>query len=127
MKKLLILFLLISFSGYTQTYQLEKGIVMGMPTTFVDGSYIKIYDSVLELNIATFKESKVGTYKIIQDETQTFPDRTIRDMRLESDKEPNLRIHGMVVSGPEIQTKISVNVYDMDTEILLPYVIYIKE
>ena len=127
MKKLLILFLLISFSGYTQTYQLEKGIVMGMPTTFVDGSYIKIYDSVLELNIATFKESKVGTYKIIQDETQTFPDRTIRDMRLESDNEPNLRIHGMVVSGPEIQTKISVNVYDMDTEILLPYVIYIKE
>ena len=128
MKKiLLILLLVIGFSGYSQTYHMDKGFVMGMPTTFPNGSYIKIQESVLELNVITHKGSNHGVYRITSDESKTLTDRVIRDMRLVSDNEPNLRIHGMIVSGQEIQTTISVTVYDMNTQISLPYVIYTKD
>lgn len=126
MKKLLILLLLISFSGYTQTYQLDHGSVAGQPVTFMDGSFIHLERGVVQLHITTYSKPRFSVYGIMDDETDVSYDRTIRKLRLIDALNSNLRIQATIVSSPTLKPIISVTVYDMNTQINLPYVIYTK-
>jgi len=112
----------------SQTYSLDDGMVGRIPITFKEGSFVKIQDStlLLQINVAAFQQT-VSEYKIVQDETKKHEDREIRTLRLLSISDENLRIHGTIVTGDSVRNTISVNSYDMSTQITTPYVIYIGD
>ena len=97
-----------------------------MPVTFNDGSFIKIQDSILLLNIhPTVSKLSVSEYKIVEDQVQKFEDREIRTLRLLSTTDTNLRIHGTIVTGETVRNTVSANAYNMNTQITTPYVMFI--
>ncbi len=111
----------------SQTYKLDDGMVGRVPITFNKGSFVKIQDStlLLQINHVAFQQS-VSEYKIVQDQTKKHEDREIRTLRLLSTSNENLRIHGTIVTGDSVRNTLSANSYDMSTQITTPYVIYIK-
>jgi len=125
---LILLFTLFSaLSASSQTYKLDDGMVGRIPINFKEGSFVKIQDStlLLQLNMVAFEES-ISEYKIVQDETKKHEDREIRTLRLLSKSDDNLRIHGTIVTGDSVRNTMSANSYDMSTQITTPYVIYIE-
>lgn len=131
-KNYLTLFLLFTLftalSASSQTYKLDDGMVGRMPIVFKEGSFVKIQDStlVLQINPVAFKPI-VSEYKIVQDQTKKHEDREIRTLRLLSVSNDNLRIHGTIVTGDSVRNTLSANSYDMSTQITTPYVIYIGD
>ncbi|MGB5320922.1 hypothetical protein [Lutimonas sp.] len=118
----------IFFNGYSQTYKLDNGMVGRMPVTFNDGSFIKIQDSILLLNIhPTVSKPSVSEYKIVEDQVKKFEDREIRTLRLLSTSDANLRIHGTIVTGETVRNTVSANAYDMSTQVTTPYVMFIEK
>jgi len=114
-------------SMFSQTYKLDDGMVGRMPVSFKEGSFIKIKDSVLLLNMKpVVYESSVSEYKIIEDQTKILEDRKIRTLRLLSTTDNNLRIHGTIVTGDSVRNTVSANSYDMNTQITTPFVIFIE-
>jgi len=114
-------------SAFSQTYKLDDGMVGRMPVSFKEGSFIKIQDSILLLNMKpVVYESSVSEFKIIEDQTKKFEDREIRTLRLLSTTDNNLRIHGTIVTGDSVRNTISANSYDMNTQITTPFVIFIE-
>lgn len=114
-------------SAFSQTYNLDDGMVGRIPVTFKEGSFIKIKDSVLVLKInSLIYKSSVKEFKIVEDKTQKFDDREIRTLRLLSKTDENLRIHGTIVTGKSIRNTVSANYYDMSTQMTIPYVMYIE-
>lgn len=98
-----------------------------VPLTFKEGSYIKIKDSVVQLKIsAHIYKSSVGEFKIVEDYVEKFEDREIRTLRLLSTTDKNLRIHGTIVTGDAVRNTISANYYDMNTQLNIPYVLFIE-
>ena len=98
-----------------------------MPVSFKEGSFIKIQDSILLLNMKpVVYESSVSEFKIIEDQTKKFEDREIRTLRLLSTTDNNLRIHGTIVTGDSVRNTISANSYDMNTQRTTPFVIFIE-
>ncbi|MDN3642940.1 hypothetical protein QWY87_09530 [Lutimonas halocynthiae] len=112
----------------SQTYSLDDGMVGRIPITFKEGSFVKIQDStlLLQINVVAFQQS-VSEYKIVQDETKKHDDREIRTLRLLSTSDENIRIHGTIVTGDSVRNTLSANYYDMTTQITTPYVIYIGD
>lgn len=116
-----------ALSASSQTYKLDDGMVGRMPISFQEGSFVKIQDSTLILQINTVAfEGSVSEYKIILDQTKKHEDREIRTLRLLSTSDENLRIHGSIVTGDSVRNTMSANSYDMSTQITTPYVIYIE-
>lgn len=114
-------------SAFSQTYNLDDGMVGRVPVTFKEGSFIKIKDSVLVLKInSLIYKSSVKEFKIVEDKTQKFDDREIRTLRLLSKSDENLRIHGTIVTGKSIRNTVSANYYDMSTQMTIPYVMYLQ-
>ena len=130
-KNYLTLFLLFTLfsalSASSQTYKLDDGMVGRMPIAFEEGSFVKIQDStlLLQINLTAFEPS-VSEYIIVQDQTKKHEDREIRTLRLLSKSDGNLRIHGTIVTGDSVRNTLSANSYDMSTQITTPYVIYIE-
>jgi len=125
---LFLLFTLFSaLSVSSQTYKLDDGMVGRMPVSFKEGSFVKIQDStlLLQINPVAF-EGSVSEYKIVQDETKKHEDREIRTLRLLSTSDENLRIHGTIVTGDSVRNTMSANSYDMSTQITTPYVIFME-
>jgi len=114
-------------SAFSQTYKLDDGMVGRMPVSFKEGSFIKIQDSILLLNMKpVVYESSVSEFKIVEDQTKKFEDREIRTLRLLSTTDNNLRIHGTIVTGDSVRNTVSANSYDMNTQITTPFVIFIE-
>ena len=130
-KNYLTLFLLFAIfsvlNASSQTYRLDDGMVGRMPISFKKGSFVKIQDStlLLQINPVAFEPS-VSEYIIVQDQTKKHEDREIRTLRLLSTSDENLRIHGTIVTGESVRNTLSANSYDMSTQITTPYVIYIE-
>ena len=125
---LFFLFTLFSaLSASSQTYKLDDGMVGRIPISFQEGSFVKIQDStlLLQINPVAF-EGSLSEYKIVMDETKIHEDRKIRTLRLLSTSNDNLRIHGTIVTGDSVRNTMSANSYDMSTQITTPYVIYIE-
>ena len=125
---LFFLFTLFSaLSASSQTYKLDDGMVGRIPINFQEGSFVKIQDStlLLQINPVAF-EGSLSEYKIVMDETKIHEDRKIRTLRLLSTSNDNLRIHGTIVTGDSVRNTMSANSYDMSTQITTPYVIYIE-
>ncbi len=125
---LFLLFTIFSIlTASSQIYKLDDGMVGRVPVTFNKGSFVKIQDStlLLQINHVAFQQS-VSEYKIVQDQTKKHEDREIRTLRLLSTSNENLRIHGTIVTGDSVRNTLSANSYDMSTQITTPYVIYIK-
>jgi hypothetical protein len=124
------LFLFVFFfssSTFSQTYQLDEGMIGRIPISFKKDSFIKIQDSILILQIVPVATKiSVREYKIVQDETEVLDDRKIRTLRLLSTSDSNLRIHGTIVTGDSVRNTLSANLYDMSTQRTTPYVIYIE-
>ena len=115
------------YNGYAQTYKIDDGMVGRIPLTFKEGSFIKIQDSILLLNVKPLVyKSSVSEYKIVEDQTKIFEDREIRTLRLLSTSDANLRIHGTIVTGDSVRNTVSANSYDMSTQITTPLVIFIE-
>ena len=123
----LLFTLFYALSVSSQIYKLDDGMVGRIPITFSKGSFVKIQDStlLLQINHVAFQQS-VNEYKIVQDQTKKHKDREIRTLRLLSTSNENLRIHGTIVTGDSVRNTLSANSYDMSTQITTPYVIYIK-
>lgn len=116
-----------ALSASSQTYKLDDGMVGRMPISFEEGSFVKIQDSTLLLQINPVAlERSVSEYKIILDQTKKHEDREIRTLRLLSTSDEYLRIHGTIVTGDSVRNTMSANSYDMRTQITTPYVIYIE-
>jgi len=114
-------------SAFAQTYNLNDGMVGRMPVEFKKGSFIKIQDSILVLQIKPYiSEPSTSEYIIMQDQTKVFADREIRTLRLLSTSDENLRIHGTIVTGESVRNTLSANSYDMVTQVTTPYVIFIE-
>jgi len=125
---LLFLFaIFFSFTASSQTYKLDDGMVGRTRVVFKEGSYIKIQDTilVLQVNPGSFVPS-LTKYTIVQDETEVYEDREIRTLRLLSPSDSNLRIHGTIVTGESVRNTLSANLYDMSTQTTTPYVIFIE-
>lgn len=130
-KNYALFFFLFSFffnvSTSAQTYKLDDGMVGRIPVTFKEGSFLKIQDSTLLLKIKPVAfEDTVMKYKIVQDQTKKLKDREIRTLRLLSDSDEHLRIHGTIVTGDSVRNTVSANLYDMRTQVTTPYVIFIE-
>ena len=98
-----------------------------MPVDFQEGSFIKIQDSILVLELKPYKiQPSTSEYIIVQDQTKIFEDREIRTLRLLSTSNENLRIHGTIVTGESVRNTLSANSYDMITQVTTPYVIFIE-
>lgn len=125
---LLFLFSFTSFCCLSaQTYKLDDGMVGRVPVTFKEGSFIKIQDSIVLLKVnALIYKSSVSEFKIVEDKTRIFEDREIRTLRLLSDTDENLRIHGTIVTGDSVRNTVSANYYDMSTELTIPYVLFLE-
>ena len=125
-----LLFLFVFFfssNTFSQTYQLDEGMIGRIPISFKKDSFIKIQDSILILQIVPVATKiSVREYKIVQDETKVLDDRKIRTLRLLSTSNSNLRIHGTIVTGDSVRNTLSANSYDMITQRTTPYVIYIE-
>ena len=125
-----LLFLFVFFfssSTFSQTYQLDEGMIGRIPISFKKDSFIKIQDSILILQIVPVATKiSVREYKIVQDETKVLDDRKIRTLRLLSTSNSNLRIHGTIVTGDSVRNTLSANLYDMSTQRTTPYVIFIE-
>ena len=125
-----LLFLFVFFfssSTFSQTYQLDEGMIGRIPISFKKDSFIKIQDSILILQIVPVATKiSVREYKIVQDETKVLIDRKIRTLRLLSTSNSNLRIHGTIVTGDSVRNTLSANLYDMSTQRTTPYVIFIE-
>lgn len=123
----ILLIFFFTFSTSAQTYKLDDGMVGRIPVSFKEGSFIKIKDStlLLQMNPVTFEPS-VSEFKIVQDQTQVLKDREIRTLRLISPTDTNLRIYGTIVTGDSVRNTVSANYYDMSTQITTPYVIFIE-
>ena len=125
-----LLFLFVFFfssSTFSQTYQLDEGMIGRIPISFKKDSFIKIQDSILILQIVPVATKiSVREYKIVQDETKVLDDRKIRTLRLLSTSNSNLRIHGTIVTGDSVRNTLSANSYDMITQRTTPYFIYIE-
>jgi hypothetical protein len=114
-------------NSFAQTYNLNEGMVGRMPVDFQEGSFIKIQDSILVLELKPYKiEPSTSEYIIVQDQTKIFEDREIRTLRLLSTSNENLRIHGTIVTGESVRNTLSANSYDMITQVTTPYVIFIE-
>jgi len=114
-------------SAFSQTYKLDDGMVGRVPVSFKEGSFIKIQDSILLLQIKPERiEPSTSEYIIVQDQTKIFEDREIRTLRLLSTSNENLRIHGTIVTGESVRNTLSANSYDMITQVTTPYVIFIE-
>ena len=114
-------------SAFSQTYKLDDGMVGRMPVDFKEGSFIKIQDSILLLQIFPDKnEPSITEYKIVQDQTKVLEDRKIRTLPMLSTSNANLRIHGTIVTGDSVRNTVSANSYDMITQVTTPYVIFIE-
>jgi hypothetical protein len=114
-------------NALAQTYNLKDGMVGRMPVDFKEGSFIKIQDSILVLQIKPYiSEPSTSEYIIVQDQTKVFEDREIRTLRLLSTSDENLRIHGTIVTGESVRNTLSANAYDMVTQVTTPYVIFIE-
>lgn len=110
-----------------QTYKLDDGMVGRIPVTFKEGSFLKIQDSTLLLKIKPIAfEDTVMKYTIVHDQTKKLKDREIRTLRLLSDSDEHLRIHGTIVTGDSVRNTVSANLYDMRTQVTTPYVIFIE-
>lgn len=123
----ILLIFFFNLSASSQTYKLDDGMVGRIPISFKEGSFIKIKDSTLliQMNPMTYEPS-FNEYKIVQDQTQVFKDREIRTLRLISPSDSNLRIYGTIVTGEDVRNTVSANLYDMRTQITIPYVIFIE-
>ena len=127
MNSVLLFTLFFVLNASSQTYSLDDGMVGRIPIIFKEGSFVKIQDStlLLQINVVAFQQS-VSEYKIVQDETKKHDDREIRTLRLLSTSDENLRIYGTIVTGDSVRNTLSANSYDMSTQITTPYVIYIE-
>jgi hypothetical protein len=124
---LFLFIFLFSSSTFSQTYQLDEGMIGRIPISFKKDSFIKIQDSILILQIVPVATKiSVREYKIVQDETKVLDGRKIRTLRLLSTSDSNLRIHGTIVTGDSVRNTLSANLYDMSTQRTIPYVIYIE-
>jgi len=123
----LLFVIFFTLNASAQTYKLDDGMVGRVPITFKEGSFIKIKDStlLLQMNPMTYEPS-VSEYKIVQDQTQVLEDREIRTLRLISPSDSNLRIYGTIVTGDAVRNTVSANYYDMTTQVTTPYVIFIE-
>ena len=115
------------FCGWSQTYALNDGMVGRMPISFKEGSFIKIQDSILVLQIHPRNiESSISEYKIVHDQVKILEDREVRTLRLLSNSDTDLRIHGTIVTGDSVRNTVSVNSYNMSTQVTTPCVIFIE-
>jgi len=122
---LLIFFFTLNTSA--QTYKLDDGMVGRVPIFFKEGSFIKIKDSTLLLQMKPLiYEASVNEFKIVQDDTQVLKDREIRTLRLLSTSDADLRIYGTIVTGDSVRNTVSANAYNMVTQVTTPYVIFIE-
>ena len=117
-----------SFCGWSQTYTLNDGMVGRMPISFKEGSFIKIQDSILVLKVNPRNiEPSISKYKIVHDQTKILEDREVRTLRLLSNSDTDLRIHGTIVTGDSVRNTVSVNSYNMSTQVTTPCVMFIDK
>ena len=123
----ILLIFFFTLSTFSQTYKLDDGMVGRVPITFKEGSFIKIQDStlLLQMNPVAY-DASVSEYKIVQDQTQILKDREIRTLRMLSKTDTDLRIYGTIVTGDSVRNTVSANAYNMSTQVTIPYVLFIE-